>query len=85
MEVWSDESNYIDFHFEPHGTTFNQPVEIQLSWATMKDISVDDLILYYYNEKRGKWLEEKTAVFDAEAKTATLYVDHFSYYYYGRR
>jgi hypothetical protein len=86
MEVCTDRSSYISFTFGPHGTNFDVPVEIQLSWVALKDLDVnEDWILWYWDEALNEWLEENSAVFDPKRKTLTLYVDHFSYYYYGRR
>jgi hypothetical protein len=85
MEVWSDRTSYIRFHFEPHGTEFQVPVQLELSWTALKDVSVDDLMLYYWDDEQGKWVEETRAEFNEKTKKATLYLDHFSYYYYGRR
>jgi hypothetical protein len=88
MDVSSDSVAETQFNFGPHGTVFNQPVELQLSWQTLnnlQDLSSQDLVLYYYDESLGQWLEETTAVWDDNGKKATVYIDHFSYYYYGRR
>ena len=85
MEVISDGVSRIDFNFGPHGTVFNKPVQLELSWATLKDVTADELILYYYDEKLGEWVEETTAVWDETGKKAVLYIDHFSRYYFDRR
>ena len=85
MEVTSDEVSETHFTFGPNGTVFNTPVELKLSWNTLKDLTSQDLILYYYDENSGDWVEETSAVWDDNGKKATLYVDHFSEYYYERR
>lgn len=85
MEVSTDRSSYISFTFGPYDTVFDVPVEIQLSWSALKDFDTEDGILYYWDEDLNEWMEETTAVFDHNNKKATLYVDHFSSYYYPRR
>ena len=85
MEVWSDGVSRMDFHFEPHGIVFAVPVELQLPWSTLKKTSAGDLVLYYYDESLRQWVEETRAIWDEKKKKATLYIDHFSRYYYKRR
>lgn len=86
MEVASDDESYVNFVFAPHGTVFAVPAEIQLSWATLKDIEdPNELILYYYDEESEDWVEETEAVFNENEKKATLYINHFSEYYFTRR
>jgi len=84
MEVTSDELEHIDFVFGPHGTVFNSPVELELSWATINGATSSDLVLYHWHESSQQWVEETTAVWDDNNKKATLYIDHFSKYYYDR-
>jgi len=83
IEVTSDEVSDTHFTFGPYGTVFNTPVELKLSWSTLKDLTSQDLILYYWDGEQ--WVEETTAVWDDNGKKATLYIDHFSEYYYSRR
>jgi len=83
MEVTSDDVSETHFTFGPHGTVFNTPVELKLSWSILKDLTSQDLILYYWDGEQ--WVEETTAVWDDNGKKATLYIDHFSEYYYSRR
>ena len=86
MDVRTDESrSYLDFDFGPHGLTFPVPVEVKLSWSTMKDVTAKDLILYYYDETIGDWVEESRAIWNDKGKHATLYLNHFSQYYYSRQ
>ncbi|MBC8235765.1 hypothetical protein H8E77_39965 [bacterium] len=84
MEVISDGIARIDFHFGPHGTFFEQPVEIKMSWATLKSMNVDNLVLYYNDDVNG-WQEESQAEFNKQHKSASVYVNHFSEYYFNRR
>jgi hypothetical protein len=85
MEVISDGVSRVDFNFGPHGMVFAKSVRLELSWATLKDVTADDLILYYYDEELGEWVEETSAVWDETGKKAVLYIDHFSKYYFDRR
>jgi hypothetical protein len=85
IEVRTDGESCLEFHFQPHGLQFNVPVEIQLSWATLKGFELDDLALYYYDEDSGELIEETEVVFDEKTKQAILSLDHFSYYYFPRR
>ena len=87
MGIIEDAGKRIYFEFGEHGTEFAIPAQIELSWSTMKDItSSEELILYYYDDSngKGKWLEETTAVWDDIGKKATLFINHFSKYYYDR-
>jgi len=86
-DITSDKVSRVDFHFEPHGTVFAKPVEIELSWAMLQDgtLKPQDLILYYYDESVEDWVEETTACWKRQDKVAVIYVNHFSLYYFRRR
>lgn len=75
----------VEFYFEPHGTQFLKPVEIHLSWASLKDAEASDLILYYWDDEIGDWVEETEAVWKNNERHCELQINHFSYYYYARR
>jgi hypothetical protein len=83
MEAWSDGVSRVNFRFGPHGTEFAVPAELELGWAVLKNVSAEDLILYYYDEQLGEWVEETQAIWDKNK--ATLYLNHFSEYYFQRR
>ena len=83
MKVISDGIARIDFHFEP-SIVFEQPVEIKVPWGTLKSMNADDLVLYYYDDKTG-WREVAHAVFNKQHKSADVYVEHFSEYYFNRQ
>ncbi|MBC8235766.1 hypothetical protein H8E77_39970 [bacterium] len=79
------DSRKVDFTFQPHGLQFNKPVEIKLSWSSLKNVEPEDLILYYYNDEIGEWVEETKAVWKNNQKHCELRIKHFSSYYYSRR
>ena len=85
MAMTSDDVSRVDYEFGPHGTVFNVPVELRLSWSTLRDMTSADLTLYYYEESSGTWVEETTAIWDDNGKKASLFIDHFSKYYFERR
>ena len=68
----------IGFEFGPHGTVFNVPVQLELSWSTMRDVDAEDIVLYYYNDETGEWQEETSGVWDTRHKKVTLELNHFS-------
>lgn len=83
MAITTDHETRVDFEFGPHGTKFDKPVEIKLSWAYLgNNVKSDALILYYYDN--GKWVEETTGKWEDNEKHVKLYIDHFSRYYYNR-
>lgn len=88
IEVNSDNVAETQFTFGPHGTVFNTPVELELSWQTLndlQDLTSEDLILYRYDDSTSQWLEEATAIWNDNGKKATVSINRFSYYYYARR
>lgn len=85
MEIISDGDSRVEFNFGPHGLTFRRPAIIMLSWAMLKDVDEDELVLYYYDEESGEWVEETTAIWDKRHKRAIFIIDHFSRYYFDRR
>jgi len=85
MAEYSDGESCIHFEFGPHGTQFAIPAELNLSWASLKKVSSKNLILYYYDKTLGEWVEETQGVWSDNRKKATLYIDHFSLYYFRRR
>ncbi|MBM3242999.1 hypothetical protein FJZ31_42610 [Candidatus Poribacteria bacterium] len=84
IERWTDEDK-VYFHFGPDGLQFNLPVIICLSWASLEDVDLEDLILYYWDEEKGEWVEVCIAEWDLVEKACKFYINHFSYYYYQRR
>jgi hypothetical protein len=51
----------------------------------LKETKEEDLILYYYNQEIGRWFRETTGVFSNNRTEAIFYLNHFSYYFFGRR
>jgi len=86
MEITTDEESHVNFEFGPHGVEFDEPVELELSWNSLpEDVRGEDLILYYYHEELGEWLEEYRGIWSDNCKTVTLLLEHFSLYYFRRR
>ncbi len=65
------------FTFTPHGTNFNVPVELVLSW---REFDGEDIVLYYFNEMTGAWEINGQGVWDPASKTVTIQLHHFSRY-----
>ncbi|MBM3243001.1 hypothetical protein FJZ31_42620 [Candidatus Poribacteria bacterium] len=85
VERFTIDSQRAEFYFEPHGLQFLKPVTIQLSWASLKNVTANDLILYYWNDEIGQWVEETQAIWRNNERYCELTINHFSYYYYQRR
>jgi hypothetical protein len=84
MRVATDGESRIHFSFGPHGTTFDIPASLVLSWKLLPpDVGADSLILYYYNN--GEWQEETRGRWDPSRKRVILRINHFSRYYLDRR
>ncbi len=65
------------FTFTPHGTNFNVPIELVLSW---REFDGQDVILYYFNEVTGEWEVNGQGVWDPASRTVTIRLHHFSRY-----
>jgi len=70
--------------FSPHGTLFNEPVQLELSYkdADLTGVNEDDLEIRYYNEGTGQWEFIGNEV-DKNKKVVRGYTDHFSRYAIG--
>ncbi len=77
---WASDG-YCEGEFGPHGTKFNNPVKVVLSYkgADLSNIDEDDLQISYYNEDTGTW-EVMGGNIDTENKKVTVYLGHFSRY-----
>jgi|GEM_PF-1141798 len=77
---WASDG-YCEGEFGPHGTQFNDPVKVVLSYkgADLSDIDEDDLKISYYNEDTGIW-EVMGGTVDTENKEVVVYLEHFSRY-----
>ena len=67
--------------FSPHGTTFNKPVKIILSYkdADLDGINEKDIRIWYFNETDGTW-ELSGGVVNTKKKHVKGYINHFSRY-----
>ena len=72
---------FCDGVFAPHGTVFNQPVRVELSYkcAKLKGIDEDQLKIYYFNESTNVW-EHIGGTVDKVNKVVVAYLEHFSRY-----
>ena len=70
--------------FSPHGTQFNRPVTVWLSYkdADLGDINEEDLKIWYFNEKTEMW-ELIGDVVDTKRKMVGGLLRHFSRYAIG--
>ncbi len=67
--------------FSPHGTTFNNPVKIRLSYkdADLTGVDEKDLRIWYFNETEGVWELIGDEV-NEDKKYVEGYINHFSQY-----
>ena len=67
--------------FGPHGTQFNKPVKVELSYKTADLQGVDEknLKIFYFNEETGLW-ELVGGDVDKKGKKVKAYLKHFSRY-----
>ena len=70
--------------FSPHGTTFNNPVEIRLSYkdADLTGINEEDIQIWYFNEEENVW-ELIASDVHTGSKYVKGYINHFSRYAIG--
>ena len=70
--------------FSPHGTTFNNPVEIRLSYkdADLSGINEEDIQIWYFNEEENVW-ELIASDVHTDHKYVKGYINHFSRYAIG--
>lgn len=73
--------NFCEGIFGPHGTWFNQPVRVELSYknADLTGINEEDLRIYYFNENTNIW-EAVGGTVDTNNKIVIAYLEHFSRY-----
>jgi hypothetical protein len=82
VEVYNSE-NKIHYIFGPHGTVFNVPVQLEMSWSYLNDYD-GPLQLWYLEDNLG-WVIVEDAIIEETNSRCIVYVDHFSEYYYPRR
>lgn len=70
--------------FSPHGTVFNNPVQIRLSYkdADLTGINEEDIKIWYFNEEDGVW-ELIAGEVHSDDKFVQGYIEHFSRYAIG--
>ena len=70
--------------FSPHGTTFNNPVQVKLSYkdADLTGINEQDIKIWYFNEIEGVW-ELIASDVNTETKHVKGHLEHFSRYAIG--
>lgn len=74
----------IAYDFIPAGATFAPPIELEISYAPPQnpppppdDLDEKDLLIAYYDEEAGEWLE-LGGVMDTVSDTITAEVSHFT-------
>ena len=67
--------------FGPHGTVFNSPVRVELSYkaADLSNVDEKNLRISYYDEDSGVW-QVLGGKADRENKVLIAYLEHFSRY-----
>ncbi len=68
------------YDFGPDGATFDPPITFTWSYdpdALPEDVAEEDLVIAYYDEAAGKWVE-LDGVVDTENNTITASVSHFT-------
>lgn len=71
----------LEGEFGPHGTVFNNPVRVELSYklADLTGVDENSLQIYYYNEATGLW-EPAGGKVNTKKKKVIGYLPHFSRY-----
>ncbi len=86
INFWWESTGFLEggADFSPHGTTFNLPVRVELSYkgADLTGVNEDNLEIRYYNETTGQWELIGNEV-DTSKKVVIGYTDHFSRYAIG--
>ena len=80
-EVYSNE-NKIHYIFGPHGTVFNQPVELTVKWSYLDDY--EGPLELWYLEDNGEVILVEDAIVSETTSRIIFNVNHFSEYYFPR-
>lgn len=70
----------LPYKFEPSGVTFDPPITIEFTYNPAdipEGVAEEDLVLAYYDEEAGKWVEFPCTV-DPATYTITASVNHFT-------
>ncbi|HUV56182.1 MAG TPA: CARDB domain-containing protein [Dehalococcoidales bacterium] len=78
-----EEGNVIGlaYDFQPSGATFDPPITLTFSYDPAdipEGIAEEDLVIAYYDEEAGEWVELEGCVVDPITKTITASVSHFT-------
>lgn len=68
------------YDFQPSGATFDPPITLTRSYdpdALPEGVAEEDLVIAYYDEEAGKWVELECVV-DTDKNTITASVPHFT-------
>ena len=68
------------YSFKPSGSTFSPPIMLTLKYdpdALPEGVAEEDLVLAYYDEQAGEWVELECTV-DTENNTITASISHFT-------
>jgi len=71
----------LTYDFQPSGATFDPPITLTFSYDPAdipEGIAEEDLVLAYYDEAAGEWVELEGCVVDPVSNTITASVSHFS-------
>ena len=86
INFWWESAGFLEggADFSPHGTKFNLPVRVELSYkrADLTGVNEDNLEIRYYNATTGQWELIGNQV-DKVKKVVIGYTDHFSRYAIG--
>jgi len=70
----------LPYDFGPAGATFDPAITLTVSYdpeALPEDVAEEDLVIAYYDEALGEWVELSSTV-DSENNTITALVSHFT-------
>ncbi len=68
------------YFFNPHGTDFNVPVELEIRYFNLDEINPDRVFLSYYDEEREKWVIAGHMDHHPETHCFRGFIEHFSRY-----
>jgi len=69
------------YDFQPSGVTFEPPITLSFNYDPAdipEGIAEEDLVIAYYDEAAGEWVELEGCVVDPVTKTITASVSHFT-------
>jgi len=69
------------YDFGPDGATFDPPITLEYTYDPAdipEGVAEEDLVIAYYDEEAGEWVELEGCVVDPVTKTITAPVSHFT-------